>query len=69
MEHIKEKLNKINPSIWKFDLRSEGGEKGDSKLLRPDVHTSCYISLEPPADLLLKSSDNKNHGHDSSKVI
>ena len=68
MEHIKEKLNKINPSIWKCDLRTEEGTKEETKLVRPDIHTSCYISLEPPSDFSLRLPDNKSNGLNSSEV-
>lgn len=68
MEHIKEKLSKINPSIWKCDLRSEKDKTDGTKFARPEIHTSCYISLESPSDFLLKLPDNKKNGLNSSEV-
>ena len=69
MEQIKEKLNKINPSIWQCDLRSEEDHKEETKNIRPDVRTLCHISLEPPSEYALKSLNTKRNESNTSEVI
>ena len=69
MEQIKEKLNKINPSIWQCDLRSEEDHKEEIKNIRPDVSTLCHISLEPPSEYALKSPNTKRNESNTSEVI
>ena len=68
MEQIKEKLNKINPSIWQCDLRSEEDHKQEIKNIRPDVRTLCHISSEPPSEYALKSSNTKKNESNTSGV-
>ena len=69
MEQIKEKLNKINPSIWQCDLSSEEDNKQETKNVRPDVRTLCRISLEPPAEYALNSYNTKRNESNTSEVI
>ena len=69
MDQIKDRLNKINPSIWQCNLRSEDHSKEETKNQRPDVHTSCHISLEAPSDFVIKSPDGKKNENNTSQVI
>ena len=69
MDHIKEKLSKITPSIWQCSLRSKSNvaEKTEN-VSSPDVATTCYLSLESPSDFLSKSPYAKNNASETSKV-
>ena len=69
MEQIKEKLNKINPSVWQCDLRSEEDHKQDTENIRPDVRTLCHILLESPSEHALKSLNTKRNESNTSEVI
>ena len=69
MEQIKEKLNKINPSIWQCNLRTEEDHTRETKNIRPDVRTLCHISLEPPTECALKSRTIKKNESNTSEVI
>ena len=68
MDHIKEKLSKITPSIWKCHLRSTSGSERKENASSPDVTTVCYLSLEPPSDYLCKTDTLKKSTKNNCKV-
>ena len=68
MDHIKEKLSKITPSIWKCHLRSTSGGEKKENASSPDVTTACYLSLEPPSENFCKTDTVKKSTNDNSKV-
>ena len=68
IDHIKEKLNKITPSMWQCTLKSGLRTAKSESASFLDVVTTCYLSLECPSDFVIATLDGKKNENDALKV-
>ena len=61
MDHIREKLNKITPSMWQCTLKSVSNRSKDENAGLVDVLTTCHLTLECPSDFVARSLDKRRN--------